>query len=57
MEKYYDDVCFLVDTYWTYIQVVIPRLAWLRPWEYEINIDEATCAITYLLDEYVGKDV
>ncbi len=41
VDKYYDDICFLVDIDYTYIQEVIPRIAWLRPLDYDINIDEA----------------
>lgn len=56
VEKYYDDVFFLVDTVHTYVQEVIPRVRWLRPLGYEINVDEASVAIIALLVEEVDKE-
>ena len=50
-----NDVCFLVDIVYTYIQVAIPRIRWLRPPGYEINIAEASVAITTLLAEEIDK--
>ena len=55
VEQYYNDICFLVDIYYTYIQTVVLRVRWLRPLGYEINIDEASTAITTLLVEGVDK--
>ena len=55
VEKYYDDVCFLVDTDYTYVQAIISRVAWLRPLPYEVIIDEITTTITALLAEEVDK--
>lgn len=57
VDKYYDYICFLVDTDITYIQVVIPRTIWLRPLAYEINLDEAIIAIRVVLYEPIDKDV
>ena len=31
VEKHFDDVFFLVDTDFTYVQETIPRVRWLRP--------------------------
>ena len=56
VEKHVNDVCFLVDIDYTYIQAVIPRVRWLRPLGYEVNIDETSAAITALLAEAVDKD-
>ena len=42
VEKHYDDVCFLVDVDYTYVQATTPRVRWLRPLGYEINVDEAS---------------
>ena len=49
VEQYYNDICFLVDIDYTYIQVDVPRVRWLRPLGYEINVDEASASITALL--------
>ena len=57
VEKYYDDVCFLVDTKNTYVQEVTPRVPWLRPLPYEINIDEVIVVITTLLAKKVDSKV
>ena len=45
VEKHVNDICFLVDIDFTYI----PRIKWLRPLGYEINVDEASTTITALL--------
>ena len=47
--KHYNDIFFLVDIDYTYIQVVIPRVRWLRPLGYETNVDEALATITTFL--------
>ena len=50
-----NDVCFLVDIDYTYMQAGIPRIKWLKPLGYEINIDEAFTTITTLLAEEIDK--
>ena len=50
-----NDICFLVDIDFTYIQAAIPRVRWLRPLGYELNVDEASAAITALLVEELDK--
>ena len=45
----------MVDIDYTYIQVTIPRIRWLRPLGYEINIDETSGAIIALLVEEIDK--
>lgn len=55
VEKDYDDVFFLVDINYTYMQVVLPKVRWLKPFPYEINIDEASTTITPLLQEEIDK--
>ena len=44
-------ICFLVDIDYTYIQAVLPRVRWLRPLGYELDVDQASVAITTLLVE------
>ncbi|MDF3691458.1 hypothetical protein P3S59_25880, partial [Enterobacter hormaechei] len=56
VEKHTNDICFLVDIDFTYIQAVIQRVRWLTPFGYEINIDEASVAITALLAEEADKN-
>ena len=51
MEDYKDDVCFMVDCDKVYIQAVIPRVAWVKPLPYVINIDEARDIIEALVNE------
>jgi len=55
VEKNVNDVCFLVDIDYTYVQDVIARVRWIRPLGYEINIDEASIVITTLLTEEIDK--
>ena len=55
VEQHVNDVCFLVDIDYTYIEAAIPRIRWLRPPCYEINIDEASATITTLLAEEIDK--
>ncbi len=52
----YDDVCVLVDADHTFVQASIPRVRWLRPLGYEINVDEAFVAITTLVAKEVDKN-
>ena len=37
-EQHINDICFLVDIDYTYIQVVVPRVRWLRPLGYELDV-------------------
>ena len=55
VEEHVNDIC-LVDIDFTYIQAAIPRVRWLRPLGYEINVDEAFAAITTLLVEEMDKE-
>ena len=55
VEEHYDDIFFLVDIDQTYVQVEIPRVRWLRPLGYEINVEEASTKMTTLLTEEVDK--
>lgn len=48
---------FLVDANYTYVQEVLPRVKWLKPLPYEINVDDASTKITALLVEEIDKDV
>ena len=41
----------MVDYDKVYIQAVIPRVAWVKPFPYEINIDEAKDIIEALVNE------
>ena len=56
VEKHEKDIFFLVDIDFTYIQVAIPRVRWLRPLGYEINVDEASTTITTLLSKEMDKE-
>ena len=49
VETYKNEICFPVLIDATLIQVAQPRVAWLEPMGYEINIDHATEAIDDLL--------
>ena len=51
VEDYKDDIYFMVDCDWVYIQAVRPKIAWVNPLEYEVNIDETRDNIEALLNE------
>ena len=55
VEQHVNDIWFLVDIAYTYIQIVIPRMRWLRPLGYELEVDQALVAITTLLAKEVDK--
>ena len=56
VEKHVKDICFLVDIDFIYVQAAIPRVRWLRPLGYEINVDEASAAIIALLSKEIDKE-
>ena len=49
VEQHINDIFFLVDIDHTYIQVAVPRVIWLRPLGYELEVDEPSTTITTLL--------
>ena len=57
VETHAKDICFLVDTDYTYAQVVVPRVRWLKEIPYKVNIDETSTRITTLVFEEVDKNV
>lgn len=56
VEKHYNNVCFLVDTNYTYVQESIPKVRWLIHLSYEVNVDEASTTIIEFLVEEMDKD-
>ena len=57
VEKNINDICFLVDIDFNYIQATVPRVRWIRPLGYELDVDEASTTITALLAEEIDKSV
>ena len=55
VEKHYNEIFFLVDVDYTFVQAATPRVRLLRPLGYEINVDESSAAIKTLLSEEVDK--
>lgn len=53
VDDYKDDVCFMVDSDKVYIQAVRPRIVWVKPLGYEVNIDETKDIIEALINELV----
>lgn len=53
VEDYEQDIYFMVDYDKVYIQVVKPRVAWVKHLEYEVNIDGTKDIIEALLNECV----
>ena len=56
VEKHVNDICFLVDINYTYIEATIPRVRWLRPLGYELDVHQALAVITTLLAKEVDKN-
>lgn len=56
VDHYYDHIFFMVDTNFTYAWVVRPRIAWLRPMQYEVNVDEISVTTTTLLAEEIDNN-
>lgn len=54
VDKYFDDICFMVDTNFIYAQAILPRVVWLRPMLYEVNIDEVIVEMTTLLSQDIN---
>ena len=53
VEDYKDDVCFMVDSARVYIQAMKPRIVWVKPLPYEVNIDETKDIIEELINDPV----
>ena len=53
VDDYKDDIFFMVDSDEIYIQVVRPRIVWLKHLDYEVNIDETKDIIEALINELV----
>ena len=53
VDDYKYDICFMVDSDKVYIQGVRPRIVWVKPLGYEVNIDETKDIIEALLNELV----
>ena len=56
VETHYNDVFYLVDANYTYVQETIPRFIWIKLFPYEINVDQASVAIKTLLVEEINKN-
>ena len=54
VEKHYNDVYFLVDTNNFFLQECKLRIAWQKPFGYEIKIDDFSEAITALLNAEIN---
>lgn len=57
VEDYKDDVCFMVDYDKVYIQAVKPRVVWVKPLAYEVNIDDTRDIIKAFLNEPMDPKV
>lgn len=56
VDQYYDDICFMVGIDYTYAQVVLPRVASLRPLKYEVNLDDVSIVVIKLLFKEIEKN-
>ena len=51
VDDYKDDIFYMVNSDKVYIQVVRPRIVWVKPLGYEVNIDETKDIIEALINE------
>ena len=51
VEDYKDDVYFMFDSDKVYIQAIRPRITWVKPLGYEVDIDETKDIIEALVNE------
>ena len=56
VETHAKDICFLVDTDFTYAQAAVPSISLLKELSYEVNIDENSTTIIALLSKEVDKN-
>ena len=57
VDDYKDDICIMVDSDKVYIQAVRPRIVWVKPLGYEVNIDETKDIIEELINEPIDPKV
>lgn len=57
VKDYEQDICFLVDYDSVHIQIVKPRIAWVKPLSYAVNIDEKKDIIEDLISEPIESKV
>ena len=50
-----NEIYFLVAIDFTYIQEIIPRIRWLRPLGYELDVDQASTTIKTFLAKDIDK--
>ena len=55
VEQHVNENFLLVNIDYTYIQAVVPRVRWFRPLGYELDVDQASIAITTLLAKDIDK--
>ena len=53
VEDYEQDIYFMVECDKVHIQIVRHRVAWVKPLEYEVNINDTKDIIKSLLNELV----
>ena len=51
MEDYEKNICFLVDYDKVYIQAIRSRVEWVKPLDYEVNLDDMKNIIEAPLNE------
>ena len=55
VDRFKEDICILVDTDYTYIQVMKPRETFLDPLSYELSDDVVVGYIDLLLNSEIDK--
>ena len=55
--RFYNDICFHVDTENTFVQAIKLRKAWLQSFDYEIDSDLVSANIVALLNEEMDVEV
>ena len=55
VEQHVNDIYFLVDIDFTYIQAVVPRVRWLGASGYELDVNQELATISALLAKDIDK--
>ena len=56
IRKFKDDICFMVDTDFTYIELVEPRIAYVEPLGYDMTEEKVEWYVEVILKSARGDD-
>lgn len=57
VDHYYDNIYFMVNTNFTYVEAMFAIFAWLIRMKYEVNVNNVTALGTSMLSGEIDKNV